>query len=141
VPDALFVDPRLAAMYDAVDYDRSDLPHYQRILEELGAGSVLDVGCGTGSLAVLLAQSGLEVVALDPAAASLEVACRKAGAERVAWVLGDVSALPPVLVDAVTMTGNVAQVFLDDRAWREVLEASFVALRPGGTLIFETRQP
>lgn len=141
VPDALFADPRLATIYDAIDNDRSDLPHYQQILEELGAGSVLDLGCGTGSLAVLLAQRGLQVVALDPAAASLAVARRKAGAERVAWVLGDVSALPPVLVDAVTMTGNVAQVFLDDREWRAVLEASFAALRPGGTLIFETRQP
>ncbi len=94
---------------------------------------MLDVGCGTGCLAVLLAQRGLEVVGLDPASASLDVARRKPGADRVRWVLGDaLSALPPLEVDAVTMTGNVAQVFLDDLDWRAVLEASFASLRSGG---------
>ncbi len=141
VPDALFADPRLAAIYDVVDDDRSDLPHYLQILADLGVRSVLDVGCGTGSLAVLLAQRGLEVVGLDPAAASLDVARRKTGADRVGWVLGDVSALPPLQVDAVTMTGNVAQVFLDDVEWLAVLETSFASLCPGGALVFETRQP
>ncbi len=141
VPDALFTDPRLAAIYDVLDDDRSDLSHYLRILDELGARSVLDVGCGTGSLPVLLAQRGLEVVGLDPAAASLEVARRKVGADRVRWVLGDASALPALQVDAVTMTGNVAQVFLDDLEWRSVLEVSFTSLRPGGALVFETRRP
>jgi 2-polyprenyl-3-methyl-5-hydroxy-6-metoxy-1,4-benzoquinol methylase len=38
---------------------------------------VLDVGCGTGCLAVLLAERGLSVVGLDPAEASLEVAASK----------------------------------------------------------------
>ncbi len=141
VPDALFTDPRLAAIYDVVDGDRSDLPHYLRLVEELGARSVLDVGCGTGCLALLLAQRDLEVVGLDPAAASLDVARRKPGADRVRWLLGDVSALPPLQVDAVTMTGNVAQVFLEDLEWRVVLEAAFASLRPGGVLVFETRQP
>jgi 2-polyprenyl-3-methyl-5-hydroxy-6-metoxy-1,4-benzoquinol methylase len=34
-----------------------------------GARSVLDVGCGTGSFACMLAQRGIEVVGVDPAAA------------------------------------------------------------------------
>jgi SAM-dependent methyltransferase len=70
VPDALFDDPRLAALYDALDPDRSDLDAYVAIVDELGARRVLDVGCGTGTFACLLAQRGVEVVGLDPAGAS-----------------------------------------------------------------------
>lgn len=47
VPDALFADPRLALLYDVIDDDRSDLDAYVAIATELGATSVLDVGCGT----------------------------------------------------------------------------------------------
>ena len=79
---------------------------------EFGAESVLDVGCGTGTLACLLAGRGLEVIAVDPAAACLEVARRKSGADEVRWVHGDLTDLPPLQVDPVTMTANVAQVFV-----------------------------
>ena len=139
--DAIFEDPRLARVYDPLDPDRSDLDVYVALAEELGARSVLDIGCGTGTFACLLAGRGLEVTALDPATASLDVARRKPGADRVRWVAGDVSALPPMQVDLVTMTGNVAQVFTSDIAWRTVLEAAHAALRPGGHLVFETRDP
>jgi len=56
VADALFEHPRLAAIYDALDADRSDLDVYLAIADELGARLVLDVGCGTGTFAVLLAE-------------------------------------------------------------------------------------
>ena len=55
MPDAIFEDPRLAAVYDPLDPDRSDLDVYVAIAQELGARSVLDVGCGTGTFACLLA--------------------------------------------------------------------------------------
>jgi len=44
-------------------------------------------------------------------------------------------------VDAVTMTGNVAQVFLSDEEWLVALQACQRALRAGGHLIFEARDP
>jgi len=141
VADALFAVPRLAAIYDVLDGDRSDLAAYAAMATEFGARSVLDIGCGTGTLACLLAARGLSVVGLDPAAASLDVARAKPGAGRVRWVHGTVSALPPLRVDLVTMTGNVAQVFLDDAEWAAVLRAAFAALWPGGRLVFETRVP
>lgn len=81
----------------------------EAIVVELGARSVLAVGCGTGVLACRLAGQGLEVIGVDPAAASLDVARAKPGAERVVWLHGDASDLPPLSVDVATMTGNVAQ--------------------------------
>ena len=142
MPDAVFDDPKLAAIYDALDPDRSDLDAYLAMIDEFGARSVVDLGCGTGVFALLLAERGVEVIGVDPAGASLDVARAKPGAERVTWIHGDASAIPAsVQVDAVTMTANVAQVFLTDADWLATLAAARAALRPGGRLIFESRDP
>jgi SAM-dependent methyltransferase len=139
--DAIFEARRLAEIYDPLDSDRSDLDVYAAMVQEFGARRVLDIGCGTGTFACLLSRRGIEVTGLDPAAASLDVARAKPGADRVRWLHGDVADLPPLQVDLVTMTGNVAQVFLTDQEWESVLHHSYAALRPGGRLVFETRDP
>ena len=141
MPDAIFAHPRLAAVYDAFDGHRDDLDAYLALADELSAGTVLDVGCGTGSLAVLLAASGRTVVAADPAEASLTIAKAKAGAAKVRWIHGDATALPPLSADLAVMAGNVAQVFLTDDEWEQTLRGIGAALRPGGHLAFETRRP
>jgi SAM-dependent methyltransferase len=141
VADAHFEVPRLAEIYDPLDPDRSDLDAYAAVAGEFAARTILDIGCGTGTFACLLAGRGLEVIAADPAAASLGVARRKPGAGRVRWVHADATALPPLQVDLVTMTGNVAQVFVTDEEWAAVLAAVHEALRPGGRLVFESRDP
>lgn len=141
MPDAIFAHPRLAAVYDAFDGPRDDLDCYLALARELAASTVLDIGCGTGSLAILLAASGFSVVAADPAGASLEIAKAKDGAERIRWVHGGATALPPLSADLAVMTGNVAQVFLSDDEWEQALQGIRAALRPGGHLAFETRRP
>ena len=139
--DAIFEHPRLASIYDALHPERSDLDVYASIVEELGARSVLDVGCGTGTFALLLAARGLDVIGLDPAAPSLDVARAKPGAGRVRWILGDATTLPPLAVDLATMTGNVAQAIADPHDWDGTLRGVHEALRPGGHLVLETRDP
>ncbi|MFG2461626.1 class I SAM-dependent methyltransferase [Streptomyces sp. NPDC048523] len=139
--DEGFTHPRLAAIYDALDGDRGDLDAYVRMVEEFGARQVLDLGCGTGVFALLLAGRGIEVVGVDPALASLDVARGKPGSERVRWIHGDASRLPPLRVDLVTMTANVAQQIVGADAWREALRGAYAVLRPGGRLVFETRDP
>lgn len=141
MPDPIFADPRLARIYDPLDPDRSDLDLYASLVGEFDARSVLDIGCGTGTFACLLASKGLEVVAVDPAEASLRVARKKPGAARVTWRAGDATTLPPLSVDLATMTGNVAQVFLSDDDWLTTLRGARRALRPGGRLVFEVRDP
>jgi SAM-dependent methyltransferase len=139
--DACFGHPRLAAIYDPLDPDRSDLDAYLRMTAEFGARRVLDIGCGTGVFALLLAERGIEVVGLEPAAASLDVARAKAGGERVRWIHGDAADLPPLRVDLATMTANVAQAIADPGTWQKTLRGAHEALRPGGRLVFETRVP
>jgi ubiquinone/menaquinone biosynthesis C-methylase UbiE len=112
VPDAIFAHPRLAAVYDAFDGSHADLDAYLGMADELDTRHVLDVGCGTGALAILLARSGRQVTAVDPAEASLTVARSKPDAGRVTWLHGDATRLPPLAADLAVMTGNVAQVFL-----------------------------
>jgi SAM-dependent methyltransferase len=141
VADPFFEEPRLAELYDPLDPDRSDLDAYIALTAEFGARAVLDIGCGTGTLACLLARQSAQVTAADPAAASLAVARRKPGAERVRWLRADAASLPPLRVDLVTMTGNVAQVFLTSQEWAAALRGAHQALRPGGRLVFESRDP
>jgi len=144
VADDLFENPHLAAVYDALDPDRSDLNIYAAIVTELGAQRVLDVGCGTGTFALMLSERGFDVVGLDPAGASLDVARGKPGAEGVRWVHGDATALPGALedrVDLAVMTANVAQAIVDEQEWARTLVVVRRCLRPGGHLVFESRRP
>lgn len=141
----MFSHPRLAAIYDRLDPPpRRDLDPYVAMAEEFGAARVLDLGCGTGILACRLAGAGRAVIAVDPAAASLALAGQRPQADRVRWIEGtaeDAAALGVDPVDLVVMTGNVAQVFVTDKDWRSTLCACRRLLRPGGRLVFETRDP
>lgn len=77
MPDALYADPRLAPCYDSFEPDRADLDAFVSLAGSSSAERVLDVGCGTGCLALRLAGLGLTVVGVDPAFASLDVARSK----------------------------------------------------------------
>lgn len=141
MPDAIFGDPRLAAIYDLFDGDgsRPDLDSYLAIAEEVGARRVVDVGCGTGKLAVKLSARGRTVMGVDPALASLDIARERDA--RVRWVHADAARIPAFDADLATMTGNVAQVFVTDDEWAAALAGIRRTLRPGGWLVFETRRP
>lgn len=141
MPDPIFADARLAVLYDTFDGTRDDLDAYVSMVEEFGGRRILDIGCGTGTFASLLAERGFEVTAVDPALASLEIARAKPFAGRVTWIHGTAVNVPAIEADLAVMTGNVAQVFLDDPDFLATLRAARNALRPGGHLVFEVRDP
>ncbi len=139
--DEAYTNPRLAAFYDPLDNDRPDLDVYVGIARELSARQILDVGCGTGTLAFLLAEQGFDVTGVDPAGASLDLARAKSGADKVRWLHGDATTLPDLSVDLAVMTGNAAQAVVDEPLWEGTLRGVREALRPGGRFVFETRDP
>lgn len=140
--DLHYVEPRLVELYDLDSPRGPDTDFYVRLAADLDAHRILDLGCGTGVLTrELAAVEGRSVSGVDPASAMLAVARRKPGAEQVRWIEGDASALGTPNADLAIMTGHVAQVFLDEAEWAATLRAIHAALRPGGHLAFESRNP
>ena len=133
--------PAVAAAYDAENAWGRDDDFFLALADETPGARVLDLGCGTGRLTVALAAAGHVVTGIEPAAAMLTVARTKDGAEKVTWVEGTAAAAPSSAYDVALMTSHVAQVFVEDEAWRETLRHLARALVPGGRLAFDSRDP
>ncbi len=140
---AEFTDPRLVAVYDTLNaYDSGTQPaFYLRLAEDLGARSVIDVGCGTGLITREFVDRGYAVTALEPSTEMIAVARRRIGEDRATFLAGDTALLGAAGIDLAFLSGHVAQFFLTDESWRQALTDLRRALRTGGTLAFETRNP
>ncbi|MGZ4608704.1 MAG: class I SAM-dependent methyltransferase [Actinomycetes bacterium] len=138
---AEFRDRRLVAVYDAECPWSRDDDFFLAVVGETPAARVLDLGCGTGRLALALAAAGHTVTGVDPARASLDAARAKPGAERVTWVEGTSQVLPDAAFDVAVMTSHVAQLFLSDDEWRRTLADLKRTLVPNGTVVFDARDP
>ena len=57
------------------------------------------------------------------------------------WHCGELADAPLARHDLAVLTGNVAQVFLDDAEWQATLRSIRERLHPGGHLVYETRRP
>ncbi|WP_405165126.1 methyltransferase domain-containing protein [Nocardia sp. NBC_01499] len=140
--DRAFSEARLAAVYDRFNpwEGRGDFGFYLPLV--MGAGSVLDVGCGTGELLRRAREEGHtgRLCGLDPAAGMLDVA-RASG--DIEWVLGDSSAVRgwDRQFDLVVMTGHAFQVLVGDDELRSTLAVIAAALTDTGRFAFETRNP
>ena len=139
--DRLYHDPALADFYDLENgWERSPDFAFCRALAD-DAGSILDLGCGTGELAVALSD-GRIVGGVDPAPAMLEIARAKPGAARVDFVEGDARTLRlGRRFDLVLLTGHAFQVFLTIEDPRAALATIAAHLAPGGRFIFDSRNP
>lgn len=149
-------DAHLAAIYDHDNPSGDDHAFYRALVDELGARTVVDLGCGTGLLTAQLVDPGnaksvgesgqsvlaRRVVGIDPAQAMLDVARSQPHGDQVEWVCGTSAALRrlDLRADLVLMTGNVAMHILGEE-WPATLRDVAQALAPGGTLAFETRNP
>ncbi len=143
MPIPEFTDPRQVVIYDAVNaYEPGTQPDfYLGVAEEVSAEAVIDLGCGTGIITLEFANRGYRMIGVDPSPVMLEMARQKPGADRVQWVLGDAGQLGTPGADLAIMSGHVAQFILKDADWLEALAGVSEALRPGGYVAFESRNP
>jgi SAM-dependent methyltransferase len=136
-----FRHPRLVEVYDAgFGWSRED-DFFLSVVDETPRARVVDLGCGTGRLALGLAAAGHRVTGVDPARASLDAARAKPGADRVTWVEGTSQSLAEAAFDVAVMTSHVAQFLVDEQDWRGTLGDLRRCLVPGGRLVFDTRDP
>jgi SAM-dependent methyltransferase len=136
--NTLYDDPGLAQFYDTAR-QRDDFAFCTALART--AGSVLDLGCGTGELAAALSD-GRAVTGVDPADAMIAIARGRPGGDRATWVVGDARTLRlGRRFDLVVLTGHSFQVFLTTADQRAVLATIAAHLAPGGRFVFDSRNP
>lgn len=135
---------RLGRRYDA--WCRSvteDIPFYVDLALAAG-GPVLEVGVGSGRVAVPTALAGVPVVGVDSSAVMLDLARQRAAPHHVALrlVQADMRDLPDLGTFALVTVPFRAFLHLRDDGERlAVLRALRARLRPGGTLAFDVFHP
>jgi ubiquinone/menaquinone biosynthesis C-methylase UbiE len=139
--NAEFNDPRLVKVYDAECPWSRDDDFFLSVVSQTPGARVLDLGCGTGRLALGLSAAWHTITGVDPAGSSLAAARAKPGADQVAWIEGTSADLPEAAFDVAVMTSHVAQFFVTAQSWRRTLADLKRTLVPGGRLTFDSRDP
>ena len=130
--------------YDVMDagYD-ADRPLTEQWARELG-GPLLDLACGTGTMAVHLAQQGYQVTGVDIVPEMIAWAAQKAAAQSVSveWVVADARAFQlGKQFPFIYMLGNTFQHFLTRADQEGLLARAREHLAPEGCFLFCTRNP
>ena len=139
----------LAQSYDRltndVDYDATVEFYYDILAREgLSPRTAVDLACGTGSVALRLAQRGLQVTAVDLSWEMLMVAQQKAAE---ADVYPQFACQPlqqlrlPRGVDLAVCALDSIDYILDPKDCELAIQRIFKALNPGGCFIFDVNTP
>ena len=135
----------LAASYDRLTNDvpyEAVLAFYHEILDRYGCkpGSAVDLACGTGSMALLLAREGLSVLGVDQSEEMLTLAADKAAEleNPPYFIRQKMEKLRlPMPVDLVVCCLDGVNYVTRPEALRESFSRVCKALNPGGLFIFD----
>ena len=135
----------LAASYDRLTNDvpyEAVLAFYHEILDCYGCkpASAVDLACGTGTMAILLAREGLSVLGVDQSEEMLTQAADKAaGMENPPWFVRQrmEKLRLPQPVDLVVCCLDGVNYVTEPAALREAFTRVCKALNPGGLFIFD----
>jgi SAM-dependent methyltransferase len=125
-------------------YD-ADLPLWEELAERQG-GPILELGCGTGRVALHLARRGYEVIGLDRDRELLDVLEERADGLKLTGLRADARSFElPRQVGLVLAPTHLLQLLPDRTERGECLRSVARALRPGGlfaaTIIEEMPEP
>lgn len=139
----------LASSYDSltqdVDYD-GVVAFYMQLLkrEGLSPRTAVDLACGTGSVAIRLAQRGLTVTAVDLSEEMLSTAVQKAQDmdNRPTFVCQPLQKLRlPRGVDLAVCALDSLDYITDPADCQEAISRVYKAVNPGGCFIFDVNTP
>lgn len=137
----------LADSYDSltldVDYD-AVVGFYMEILsrEGLQPRTAADLACGTGSVALRLAQMGMQVTAVDMSEEMLCVAAQKAEHNRPQFICQKLQELYlPRAVDLAVCALDSIDYIIDPADCETAIARIYKALNPGGCFIFDVNTP
>ena len=144
----------LASAYDAIarlydPWSRSvveDVAFYVEEASRAAPGPVVELGVGTGRIAVPVAAAGIAVIGVDSSAGMLDI-CREAAelagvSEQLELRLGDYSRPPVAERVSLVLCPFRAYLHLHTEAERlEALRAAHDLLVPGGRLVFDVFTP
>ncbi len=141
-PDPYAID---AAYYDAIHGEGGDdLDFWLPFAAEHG-GPILEVGAGTGRVALPLARAGHAVTALDPSPAMLAIARERAEAEGLVLTFLDGrlpdAPLPPAAFTTVILSNDVFLACSAPGEQIAALRAAAAALAPRGRLALDVAGP
>jgi SAM-dependent methyltransferase len=134
-----YSDLNVALLYDVLNPWGAGDAFYLDLV--MGATTVLDVGCGTGSILKHAQSEGHSgrLVGLDPDPAVLAVARQHEGIE---WVSGKAAYIAwEDEFDLAIMSGNAFQCLVTDDEIAASLAAIHRSLATGGRFAFDTRNP
>ena len=97
--------------------------------------SILDLGCGTGAHAIHWSCLGHRVTGVDLSQTFIDECRRRCGSVGVSFEVGDIRSLP--YQDAYDVVTWIEPTFFDEH----ILRAICGYLKPGGTFIFDIRNP
>ena len=139
----------LAASYDRltndVDY-KAVVDFYNQILkrENVHPRTAVDLACGTGSVAILLAEQGIKVTAVDMSEDMLTVASQKVRDMDNApmFVCQPLQELKlPRGVDLAVCALDSLDYITDPKDCAQAIKQIYKALNPGGIFIFDVNTP
>jgi ubiquinone/menaquinone biosynthesis C-methylase UbiE len=134
------VDERAAELYDVSVPDwPGEIDFYQRLAAEVRsrAEAVLEIACGTGRVAIRLAQGGTHVTGIDRSGAMLNVARHKsAGLSNARWVQADMRSFDlDATFGLAIIPGHSFQHMLTPDDQMACLACIRRHLTPGGVLV------
>ncbi len=143
-PEPSDADPfaSIAAFYDLDFEDYHDDASFYVRLSEIHGPRVLELGCGTGRIAVPLAASGAKVTGVDLSAAMLDVARARAGDLPATWLLADIRRLRlRGRFDVVCAPLGTLQHMETPDDFVEALGTMARHLAPGGVAVVDVESP